>query len=599
MSIEPLVKVSLIGPSAELNKTLDALQVIGIVHLLSPSGEALPAPGSSPARVVLIDEAIRYLHDVAHRRPPAPAELVADPGELIEQVLANRQRRRDVLDRIEQLKEDARALAPWGEFSWPDPEDLGGLRLWLYQWPVSESRRLTALPVPWQEINRDSRFSYVAVIADEPPVSDGQIGQPLTPGRKPLSQIQLDLEVLGRELEDLDAERLALTRWLRVFERERDELEDAANLKDVCEAFADDQPLFRIRGWVPARLLTELEQFAEEGGVLLVAERTEDSDQPPTLLSNPPQVRSGQSMLGFFALPGYRTWDPSALVLFSFVLFFSMIVADAGYALVLGALTGYYYRRMGSSAGLLQFRRLCVLLCSGTLAYGVLAGSYFGLSPAEGSLLAALVLVDLNDYQTMMRLSVLIGAAHLLTAILASALRADASGRLLATGWGFVTIGGVTTWLGTDWLADLGMGMIALGLLLVLMTADDRPVTSVSNLARRIGHGLLEARQVTRLFGDVLSYLRLFALGLASSSLALAFNDMAARTMDNVAGIGLLLAIVISVFGHGINLTLAVVGGFIHGLRLNFIEFLSWGISEEGYRFMAFKRKGDPEWTTA
>ena len=97
--------------------------------------------------------------------------------------------------------------------------------------------------------------------------------------------------------------------------------------------------------------------------------------------------------------------------------------------------------------------------------------------------------------------------------------------------------------------------------------------------------------EVSKLFGDVMSYLRLFALGLASASLALTFNQLAAQVQQAVPGLGLLLSFLILLLGHGINLLLAIISGFVHGLRLNFIEFFNWGLSEEGYPFQAFAKK--------
>jgi V/A-type H+-transporting ATPase subunit I len=85
--------------------------------------------------------------------------------------------------------------------------------------------------------------------------------------------------------------------------------------------------------------------------------------------------------------------------------------------------------------------------------------------------------------------------------------------------------------------------------------------------------------------------MRLFALGLASASLALTFNDLASTIIDAMPGLGLLLAIVLLLLGHAINLALAVMSGVVHGLRLNFIEFYKWGITGEGQAFQKFARK--------
>jgi V/A-type H+-transporting ATPase subunit I len=87
-----------------------------------------------------------------------------------------------------------------------------------------------------------------------------------------------------------------------------------------------------------------------------------------------------------------------------------------------------------------------------------------------------------------------------------------------------------------------------------------------------------------------LSYLRLFALGLASAQLAVTFNGLS-QDAAKIGGVGTLLAILIAVFGHGINFVLAIMGGVVHGLRLNCIEFFNWSLTEEGRPFQPFRKK--------
>jgi V/A-type H+-transporting ATPase subunit I len=103
--------------------------------------------------------------------------------------------------------------------------------------------------------------------------------------------------------------------------------------------------------------------------------------------------------------------------------------------------------------------------------------------------------------------------------------------------------------------------------------------------------GLLSLTNATKVFGDVLSYLRLFALGLASASLAITFNQLATDVAAAAPGAGLLFKILILLLGHTLNLTLAIISGVVHGLRLNFIEFFNWGMDEEGYPFHPFHKK--------
>jgi V/A-type H+-transporting ATPase subunit I len=143
-------------------------------------------------------------------------------------------------------------------------------------------------------------------------------------------------------------------------------------------------------------------------------------------------------------------------------------------------------------------------------------------------------------------------------------------------------------------LESVGATTLVVGLLAVFLFSSDRPLLSlkISDWLWRLLDGLMELTGLSKAFGDVLSYLRLFALGLASAQLAGTFNGMAASAAD-LPGPGFLLAVLIVVLGHGVNLLLAIMSGVVHGLRLNCIEFFNWSLKEEGYPFKAFCKKAD------
>lgn len=117
-----------------------------------------------------------------------------------------------------------------------------------------------------------------------------------------------------------------------------------------------------------------------------------------------------------------------------------------------------------------------------------------------------------------------------------------------------------------------------------------RKVDSLGSALQFVLQGAKSLTQVTKLFGDVLSYMRLFALGLASASLAITFNQLAQANI-NLGGIALVGGILILLFGHLVNLLLAIMGGVVHGLRLNFIEFYNWSEPGEGYPYAPFETK--------
>ena len=200
-------------------------------------------------------------------------------------------------------------------------------------------------------------------------------------------------------------------------------------------------------------------------------------------------------------------------------------------------------------------------------------------------------LLDLDNFDVMMTLSVVIGACHVAYGSLMDGLRHPVwQRRMPSFGWATGIMGGLVTWIGLQ--ADnqsvlvAGVVLLCLGLSMVVVYSGygEKPVM-------RAARGVMALTGVSGAFGDVLSYLRLFALGLASASLAMAFNDMASDVRDALPGVGMLFALLILLLGHALNFLLSVSSGFIHGLRLNVIEFFKWGVQEEGNPYRPFERK--------
>jgi V/A-type H+-transporting ATPase subunit I len=268
-----------------------------------------------------------------------------------------------------------------------------------------------------------------------------------------------------------------------------------------------------------------------------------------------------------------------------------MIVADAGYAALLGGIVLLYRKRLGASESGRRWRVMLSVLAAATGIYGIMAGSYFGVTPPPDSLPGRLHVLDLANFEVMMALSVVIGALHVAYANLMNGLRyPDWPRRLPSFGWTMAVLAGLVTWggmqLDNEALFDGGVAGMVAGLVLVAGFSGygEKPLM-------RAVKGLTALTGVSGAFGDVLSYLRLFALGLASASLAAAFNDMAADVREALPGVGMLFALLILVLGHALNFLLSVASGFIHGLRLNVIEFFKWGVQEEGNPYRPFARK--------
>ncbi|SIQ72442.1 V-type ATP synthase subunit I [Marinobacterium stanieri] len=598
MSIQTLHKATLIGLTGDKEQVLDRLQGLGLMHIIplrdDPAFdiEAGCTQGVAPDA---LQQAIRYLLSCPQKRRQVTAERHFRLPDVVAEVLDNRKQHLQLSERLDFLCKRIRDLEPWGNFELPGDERLLGYRLWFYLVPNYRMHELKHTELPWSLVHRDNRHAYVAVMAkDEPRTNQMPVARTHT-GSVPLNQLKRELEDLEIEIEALKAEREAHTRWLYLLQRSMAGSEDMAERERVSRQTLDDDKIFALQGWLPAARADELQAFADAEGLVLLLEAVADDELPPTLLDNPAQLAGGEEVVRFYQMPGYRAWDPSRVVFFSFAAFFALILSDAGYALLLGLVLLFYWNRMGRSETGCRLRVLGATLALFSAGWGVLVGSYFG-APPPGPL-AVLKLVDMNDFDSMMRISVVMGASHLILANLITAWRARHRLTALAPlGWTLVIVAGLSAWLrqqlGLEW------GLLGLGLLMILLFSSERPMQGASSIAWRLVDGLLALTGVSKMFGDVLSYLRLFALGLASASLAVTFNQLATDVAAAVPGIGLFFEVLILLAGHLLNFVLAVVSGVIHGLRLNLIEFYNWSLADEGYAFQPFtKREVDP-WIT-
>ncbi|MGD8590178.1 MAG: V-type ATP synthase subunit I [Chromatiales bacterium] len=595
MSIQALKKLSLVGTGEQKLEVLDRLQALGCMHLtplgpLQAPPEIMPPEYAEDAR-----RAIRYLVAMPNKRRQVQHYPQFDMEDTVSRVLANQRRLRDVTDHRDVLRERISNLEPWGDFLLPDLDDMGGQRLWFYILPQRDGRNLRSLELPWHMVHKDNRSYWVVVISPQEPPPDLLPVPRVRTGARSLSELRELLEDAELERDEVMAERLTLTRWIHLMSQHMTDTEDRA-VRQHAEAQAlDVAGIFAVEGWVPVARLAEVESLGHDQQLALLLRDPRPDETPPTLLDNPENVAAGEDLVAFYQVPSYWAWDPSRVLFFSFALFFSMILSDAGYALVLGALLALGWRRLGRSPSGTRLRNLASVLVVGSLVWGVLVGSYFGVQPPPQSLLARFYLFDIHDFSIMMEISVGIGVLHLVLANAQMVLIQGWSraGRV-AVGWILVMLAGYALWLAGDahpQLARLSTYLIGASLLGILLLASDRPLDSPAALALRLLDGLTDLTGITKVFGDVLSYLRLFALGLASASLALTFNGLAEQVRSEVEGLGLLLAILILLIGHALNLALAVMSGVVHGLRLNFIEFYNWALSGEGYPFHAFRKK--------
>ena len=590
--------MTLYGPIESKDSVLDGLQRFGCAHLmnLTPgTGEGRPQKGYSEEAY----QALKYLRSSPIRRRQSLDDKDFDYARVDRQALELRRRQRSLEDERDELRRRERQLLPWGDFVLPAPEEIRGLRLWFYCLPHYRLDALRGMDHVWEVVGSDARFDYVVVVSAQQP--QGMPTSPLDLDPQGLSAIRARLDEIENELENVLWRRAELTRWCELLERNLDAADDEAAQKHAAEQTLDVEKIFALQAWIAKRDVPEVEALASQYGLAITVEPPDPADVPPTKLDNPGPLRGGEAAVSFYVTPEYRSWDPSGVMFFSFALFFGMIMSDAGYGLVLAVLLAAFWRRLSTSEGRRRVRSLCVASAVASVAYGAMVGSYFGLQPSPGSPLFWLRVPGLDpaNQAGMMSLSIMIGAAHLIFANLVTTWRYGMSSRALAPlGWCAMILGGLIA--GFEWqthfdpqgrLIPFDVALLAGGVASIVLFSSPRPWSLLPKpVLLRFFDGVKALTGVSQAFGDVLSYLRLFALGLASSQLAITFNDLARGVLD-YPGFGVLFAAVIIVLGHGLNFVLAVMSGVVHGLRLNYIEFFNWSLQEEGYSFRPFAKK--------
>jgi len=374
----------------------------------------------------------------------------------------------------------------------------------------------------------------------------------------------------------------ALATHVPALEAERDRLQEMALFDRTFKSGLDSDPLFAVQGWVPAEQAADLAGQLAATGINAAVELREASpeEQPPTLLRPPAWARPIQGLLDTLGtVSGYREFDVSVPFMLALPIFAAMLISDGGYGAILlfGPLA--FYKKVSQFLGT-RFTQLIMVVGATSLVWGFICATFFGVT-----LYPPFIEVSLSDQARwlLMKISFVMGGIHLSVAQLWQAAKYWPDQRFLnKVGW-TLFIWGVFGLVGF-FVLNVPVGrrthaLLVLGFLLIVLFAEP-----ARNPLKRIGWGLASfPLSALSSFSDMISYVRLMAVGLASSVLATSFNEMAWE-------IGFLpLTIAVLIFGHGLNLGLAMIALFAHGVRLNMLEFSNnLGMQWTGYRYAPF-----------
>lgn len=357
-----------------------------------------------------------------------------------------------------------------------------------------------------------------------------------------------------------------------------------------------DNKLMLLQGWAPAERIGEIERFLETKEVYYEVADPTPEDDVPILLDNKGFFRLFEPIMRLYMLPKYNELDLTPFFAPFFMLFFGLCLGDSGYGLfMLLAVTIYRLVAKNISASMKPILTLVQLLGASTMVCGLLTGTCFGFNlydiqlPLFQSLKEAISL----DNQQMFNLSLILGGVQIIFGMILKAVNQTIQFgfkyAVATIGWLFILVSTAIAFAAPDFMpmgGTIHLVFLVIGVLMAYLYNSPG-----KNVFINIGLGLWDSyNMATGLLGDVLSYVRLFALGLSGGILASVFNSLAVgMSPDNVIA-GPIVMVLIFVIGHAINMFMNVLGAMVHPMRLTFVEFFkNSGYEGGGKEYKPFK----------
>jgi V/A-type H+-transporting ATPase subunit I len=626
VAIVKMKKVGLVGPTYLRDELLALLQSSALIDVvpMSPLDEseraALEAPAELSTARMALQRTINTLESVRRKRDDAPAlneknaltserkalEAQApsngddapaqstalsrrDTAEAIVGEVERRSARLNELDnRLTALGKERARLAPWGHF---EPSELLELRergvfVELYE---GSNKELDAAPL--SDLDWSGRVDLggrkqglIALRLDAPPALELE-GFALP--ERSLQAVEEEIETLEQDKLELLEAQLASSAELPLLRRQERRLLDELSFAQVRAGLGGDEELFALQAWCPVKRVDELRSKLASIAVVLLVDDPGPDDEVPILLENGPIARLFEPLLNAFALPHYRELDPTGYIAPFMGLFFGFCLGDLGYGVVLALIGLFAKRRFGSQPEIRVVLNWIILLGVCTILVGGLTGNVFGMLIYQDQFLGLgsdMLLFRLSaNPPDFFAASLLFGVVQITVGMLIRLVRE------LRLGQNQKAIGTVG-WLGVMpsialWaFLDLPWAFVA-SLLLIFLFAAPSP-----SVGRRLGGGAWALYNVTGLFGDVMSYARIFGLGLSSGIIAGVVNTIAMTVAHSVPVAGWVIAVLILVGGHTFNFAMATIGSVVHPARLQFLEFFGKFFEGGGRAFRPFRK---------
>ena len=580
--IVPMQKVTVLCLETGRDSALRSLRDLGVLHPTFDRRGEHEDIEAARRRLESIIRAAETLPKLPHASPskrPA-SEIVDELSRLIK-------RRRENSEELERLRQERLRIQWFGNFSSEALVKLAdrGVFIRLFQTSPGSFPALPDQAVCLETFrSRAAVFFAVVTKGDTPAVAAQEIRPPdvsLAEIERRIGELEAIRAKLADEVAQFAGDRAALLQL-------RSEAEESLQLAEVRAGMgsATDRLVY-LQGFCPADEIPRLRDGARKSGWGLVIDEPAESDTVPTLIRNPRWLKPIEAVFELIGiLPGYREIDVSLWFLLFFSLFFAMLVGDAGYgAIFLGLTLWAQWRFTEVSANAFSLLKITSIA---TIVWGVLTGTYFGIADLPAPL-TALKLTWLGDEEHIKDLCFWIAAIHLSIAHVWNIVNLIRTPQALAqVGWlcvvWFMFFSARSVVLNLPF-PSIMTWVFAAGVILIVLFMTPRK----SLKDEWFNHVMLPLNLVGS-FVDVISYIRLYAVGTASFAIASTFNIMLAPMFDGWLS-GLLGALLLFL-AHTVNIVLAVMGVMVHGIRLNTLEFASHlGLQWSGIPYRPWRRK--------
>ncbi len=601
--IVPMRKYSFLVYHKEYDDFLLKLRELGVVHIIEREGSVTEDVLARFQRAEEVNKLIRFLD--SREVQPELNEKKTDAATIVAELEEIQAEYARIDQQKALLTKEIAEVEPWGDFSPDQIHDLEekGFKIRLFITPLRDWKQDLSDNESVFEINQNAGLVYFAVVdqGKEMP-ADFNADEVKVPARS-LSQIEQQELALEKRQIELNGRVTEIAKWyiptLHSYEQEL--LQDAELKKafETIEKVADER-LSILEGWIPAGAAEVLDKFLDAQSVVYLKESPIPGDKVPILLKNKGFASKFEVLGELYALPNYRELDLTPFFAPFYTIFFGFCIGDAGYGILLTLAALFAKRKV--SKDMKPIASLISYLGISTFIFGIISGSFFGIALYETNLpvyrdLQAFYLANNTDMNNILfAMALVLGGIQILFGMGVKAanetVQFGIKYALSTIGWillfvGIAAIVGLSKFAGVPMDTLKPLLYVILGISGVMILFLNSPG---KNIFINLGLGLWNTyNMVTGVLGDLLSYIRLFALGIATAILGFVFNSLAMSVSGGF--FGAIFMVIILIIGHSINLFMGSLGAFVHPMRLTFVEFYkNAGFSGGGKKYHPFRK---------